>query len=140
MENLEYKVAAEVAIADVKKYVDSITDKDIELDQVRDTYPKLVKAVMLGLVTLQEDVPPVYTLKEPIKNPAGDITITELNFKERITVSTLKSLGKGLDMKKDSIEFGIKVMAHIVDQPTAILDKLGRFDYKLIEEVTPLFS
>jgi len=140
MENENYKVSEEVAIADVKQYVDGITDKDLKLDEVRDTYPRLVKAVMLGLVVLEDDEPPVYTLKEPVKNPAGETTITEIKFKSRISVSDLKSMGKGLDMKKDSIEFGIRCMAHLVDQPVAILDKLGRFDYKFIEEITPLFS
>ena len=137
MEN-QYKIAEDVAITEVKVFVDDITDEDINLEEVKDKYPKLTKAVMLGLIALGE-IPLTYELKEPIKNPAGDITVSQLNIKTRILPDDQKRLVKGLNMKTDKFEFGLRCMAFIVDQPTAMLNKFGRFDYKLIEELSELF-
>lgn len=134
----EFKVAEDVAIKDVKDFVDEINDTDLDLEEVKEKYPKILKAVMLGLLVLGDE-PLTYELREPIKNPAGETTVTELTIRTRILPDNQKSLVKGLNMKTDKFEFGLRSMAYIIGQPVAMLSKFGRNDYKLIEELTELF-
>jgi len=136
---VEFTVAEEVAIKEVKDLVEFYTDEEFEGYAVEDTYPHVVKASKMGLLIIGDDMVPTYKLREPIKTESGGIAVEEIKFLTRLTISQRKSLMKGLDPQKDSFELMMKSFAMIIGQPVAMLDKLSRFDLKALEQIVTLF-
>lgn len=135
----EIKIAKEVAVKEVKEFVEYFMDEEFEDSFIEDAYPYVVKAVMYGLLTFDDEKNPKYILREPLKSESGNLNVTEIEFLTRITVSQKKALLKGLDPFKDSFELLMKSFATIIRQPVAMLDKLNRFDFKALEQIATVF-
>lgn len=136
---VNYVVAKEVAITEVKSFVEFYLDEEIEENVIEETYPHIVKSAMLGLLLIDDNMVPKYKLREPIKTESGSIAVDEIEFLTRITISQRKALMKGLDPQKDGFELLMKSFAAIIHQPVAMLDKLSRFDFKALEQIATLF-
>lgn len=139
MENPEYKITKELAVAELKDIIEYYSAEDIDEESVEKNYNHAVKAVMLGLLTFDEDRVPSYQLKEAIKSESGIEMLSHIDFITRITIQEKKRLVKGLDTRKDGFELGIRCFAYVIKQPANMLDKFGRFDYKVIEQMAGLF-
>lgn len=139
MSKFDYKVDKEVATTEIKNFAEHYLGEEQTEDQVKEAYPALIRALQLGYLVIGADMVPVYTLEEPIKYESGEPAVTELKFKTRITLTEKKNLGKGLDAKRDAFEWFMKVLSFMIGHPTAMLDKLGRFDYKVVEAMGSLF-
>lgn len=138
--NIEFKVTEEVAVRDMADFVEYHTDKELDEESIKETYPQAVKAIKLGLLTFDDAHDAFYTLREPVKNPSGDEVILEsVKFRTRLTTADEQRLFKGLDPKKDAVLIGHKTMSFIIGQPVAMLDRLSKFDKKAIEQVSTLF-
>jgi len=132
-------IAEDVAIVELSGVIEFYTDDTLQPEEVKEKYPSVLKAIMLGLLVFDEDKKPTYTLKEAVMNASGGVALDKLELRTRIVASEQKKLAQGLDMKKNQLEYIQKCMAYLIKQPVAMLDKLGRFDEKVIDQLTTFF-
>lgn len=136
----QFKVAEEVAVAEVKEFIEYHTDEEISSDLIVKDYKAVVKAVMRGLLNLNDQDAPVLTLLKPIEKQSGGVDTAQVTFLTRVKKSQLAAISKGLDMGKESVAFSNRLMAYLIQQPTvAYLDYFGKQDMKVIEQVAGLF-
>ena len=128
----------EQARKELADFLNEYAEKEITADDVHEIAPLVLDALMAGNLVL--DQKPRYTLLKPIKNDAGEITLSELEFKTRILPTTYAELGKGLDIQKEIMRFNLVCVAHIIGQPYKMLDKFSRKDYEFIQQFGMLFT
>lgn len=135
----EFKVAEDVAIQDVKAFVEFHKEESFEDEKIKEDYPDVIKAVQRGLMTFDEEQTPVFRLRSPLKTESGGIALDEVTFKTRIIESDKARLAKGIDFKNDTFTFLSKLKAYYIGQPVALLDKMGKFDLRVIDQVSSVF-
>ena len=129
-------ISKEVAVKEIKDYLSDFLE--VEFD-VENDYPKVLKAVMSGNLSFNEEKRPVYTLIEPI-NKGTEFEVKELILKNRVLPSVGADLAKGIDLQKEAFRYGLVVTAHICGFASyKELDKLSKKDYQLIQELAPVF-
>jgi len=132
-------VSEEIAIPELRNYLNShligieLTDED-----VKESYGATLIAVKKGLLTLKDGLAN-YKLQEPLKNEEKEDVLTDVTFKTRIRPNELSNLSKGLNLSKDTFQFALKCTAFIISQPVGYLNKLGKFDYTVIQQLAAVF-
>lgn len=98
-------------------------------------------ALMQGLLKFDDDKKPSYTLKDPIKNEAGDVSLSEIQFKTRIFPNEHVKLSKGLNIQKQTMEYALRCQAHLAQLPSvSYLNKLSKFDYTVVQQIGTVFA
>lgn len=133
-------ISKEVALIDLESFVNKFLKKPLTSNEAEDTYPDVLDAIMEGLVVFNENGVPVYTLKNPIKNEAGEVSISEINFKTRIKPLALAGIAKGIDLKNDVLTLQLRMVSFIIDQPFQMIDKFERYDYDVINQISTVFT
>jgi hypothetical protein len=137
---MESKVEKEVALNELEAFVNKFSKKPVLRSNLEELYPDVLDGIMDGLVVFKEDNVPVFTLKYPIKDDKNEIAISEINFRTRIKPSQLAGLGKGLDLKKEVLQFQLNITAFIIDKTPGTLDKFEPYDYDIISQISTVFS
>lgn len=131
-------VSKEIAVQEILEFVHQNGHRKVQLEDIEENYPLMVEKVMNG--QLQLEGKPVLKLETPIKNEEGEEIQNEVEFKHtRIKPSQMSGITKGLDLKKDPFGFIVRCTSFLLGEPVAMLDKLSKNDYKVIEEMTPVF-
>ena len=138
MENLK-KVSKENSIIEVQNFIFKYDERKKEDWEVENDYPHLLDAVQEGLVVFDENSKPIQTLKTPIKNENDEVAVSEIEFRTRIKPNDLANIMKGVDISKNNVEYILRAQSYIIKQPKAMLDKFGKFDYKVIEQICSVF-
>lgn len=133
-------VSKDVAIDELEVLINKFVKKPVSKDKLEETYPDILEAIMDGLLTFNEEGVPVFKLKEPIKNADGEVSVSEINFRTRIKPTTLADLASGLHPQNEVFKLQLRMVSYIIDQPVAMLDKFGRYDYDVINNVASVFS
>jgi hypothetical protein len=137
----EFKIAEEVAITELKTFIEYHLDDTIDESQVARDYKEVLKAMQRGLLDITDMDAPVLTLKKPITLDNGSVDQTKIVFLTRIPKSKLASLSKGFDIMKNPIGFANLLTAYLIQQPSvAMLDKYSKVDTKVIDQLTGLFQ
>jgi hypothetical protein len=137
----EIKIAEEVAIQEVKVFIEYHLDEPIEADQVAKDYRETVKAVMRGNLNLTDADTPVLKLSKPLTKEDGSVYLESIPFLTRCTPNKLAQLAKGMDIQKDALAFANKMTSYYIQQPSSsILDLIGKHDYKVIQQIVGLFQ
>jgi hypothetical protein len=137
----EFKIAEEVAITELKTFIEYHLDETIDESQVGRDYKEVLKAMQRGLLDVSDMDAPVLTLKTPIKTDSGNVDQSKITFLTRIPKSKLASLSKGFDIIKNPIGFANVLTAYLIQQPAvAMLDKYSKVDMKVIDQLTGLFQ
>lgn len=108
-----------------------------EEGEVDSKYPNLVHALRSGLLVIDENKNPVYTLKKPIGE--GELGISKVEFKTRIKPLDSANISKGLDISKNQMEYILRCYCYLTGLPKNALDNLSKYDYKVIEQICTLF-
>jgi hypothetical protein len=132
-------ISEAVALNDLEAFVNEWVEKPIEKDKLKDFYPNMFEALMSGNLVIEDKVP-VYTLVKPVENTKGEISVSTLNFRTRISPMTQANLAKGLDLLTDELNFGLNCICYIIDQPKAIVDHFRQKDYSAVREISSLFT
>lgn len=139
--NTETKaVSKEIAIGEIESLINKFVKKPVPADKIEETYPDVLDGIMDGHISFNKDGIPILKLKYPVTNDKGDVAISELTFKTRIKPTVMASIAKGVDMKTDSMTLSLRLIAHIIDQPIAMIDKFERYDYDIIDQLCSVFS
>lgn len=147
----EFKVAEEIAVKEVKAFVEYHQDKTIDTDRASDdfvdikkVYENMVKAVKRGLLDLQNYDAPVLTLKNPLKSDGGNFNVEKITFKTRITKATMDNLSRGFDVSNRPIGFSNILTTYYAGlDSVSILNKISessKTDIKTIDEMVALFQ
>ena len=129
----------DVAISELQSLVEKCTYEKPEEWKVEEDYPQVLKAIQKGLVVIDKDKNPVFTLAFPIGEKGGTLNVTEIKFRTRIKPSDLSNITKGLNVAKQQVEYTLRCLAYITGEPKAMLDKFDKFDYKVIEQISTVF-
>ena len=140
MGNNKTVVNKEVALLDLDQLINKYVKKPVSKEELADTYPDILEAIMDGYLTLNDSCVPVLKLKDPIRNEAGDVSIPEINFRTRIKPTALADIAKGLNPQKEVFMLQLRMTAYIIDQPVQMLDRFERYDYDVISSVASIFS
>lgn len=99
------------------------------------------RALMEGLLTFDENKVPIYKLKQPVKNEAGDVSLDSITFKTRIFPNDHVKLSKGLNIQKETMAYAMRCTAHLANLPSVgYLNKLSKFDYTVIQQIGTVFA
>lgn len=139
---MEKVVDKDIAIVEVQKFVEKFDDKKPKDFEVEDKYPNLLEAVELGLLVFHpETLKPSYTFKHPVKDDNQDVVLAKIEqFRTRIKPSELNDIMQGLEINKKQIEYVLRIMAFFTFQPKAMFDKMEKFDYKVLEQISSVFQ
>lgn len=133
-------VNKEVALEDLEKFVNRFVKKPVQKDQLEKTYPDILDAITDGFLSFDADGAAKYKLKDPIKNDANEVSLSEISFRTRIKPTTLADLAKGLHPQNEVYTLQLRMTSYIIDQPVIMLDKFGRYDYDAISSIASVFS
>jgi hypothetical protein len=136
MKNL---INEELAVKSVHDFLCRFQKSPTNIDKVKEEYPDTVEYVKKGLLVFDESQKPTLTLQSPLKNDKGDITIKDVEFKTRIKPTAKADLADGLDLQKQSAKFSLRLIAYIISQPIALLDRFEMEDYDVVTEVAAVF-
>jgi len=101
---------------------------------------RVIRGIMSGSIILSEENQLVYTLKEPIKNQvSGDITYSELTFKNRYKAHQLEANMKGVK-PEDFLPMTRAYIATLTGVSRSILGQLWNKDMAMAQAVYTLFS
>lgn len=135
----EYAVSEEIAIQEMQDFVEKWDDKKKKDWEIQDLYPQVLIAIQEGLLVIGADKKPVFTLKYPIKTDEGNVALDVVTFRTRIRPQQLSDIMKGLDISKNQIEYTLRCFAFLTGQPISMLNKLEKFDYKVIDQISTVF-
>jgi len=134
-------IAEEHATQIVLEFVNHHSSRPKTEDDVKEDFEDVISAVMYGQLNLDDKEAPKMLLREPILTEKGEVDKTEIHFKTRVKPMDYETIGRGLDLKKQSIRFGNLLTAHLCGlEVPAYLNKLNKFDYKTVQQLTGLFT
>lgn len=144
----QFAVAEEVAIPEVKKFIEYHRDITISENRASTQYidiPKkyeaILKAVKRGKLDLSNMDAPVLTLQKPILSDGGNFDTKEITFKTRILKSKMAQIAKGFDVVGNMVGYSNIMTAYYANiESVAMLDKFGKTDEKVIDELVGLFQ
>ena len=138
---MEKVVEKDIAVKEVQKFVEKFKDVRIKDFEIEDEYEHLVTAVEDGYLSFKEDSKPVYRLKYPLKDDQEQDVLTEISqFKTRIRPYELDEIMSGLDVKKKPVEFALRIMSFFTMQAKALINKMEKCDYRVIEQLSTVFQ
>ena len=137
MKNKEV-ISEEVALNDLEAFVNEWVEKPESKDKLAESYPNIMEALISGNLVFENNIPS-YTLATPVKNVKGEISISEITFRTRISPSNQAGLGKGLNIQLDQLQYALNCISYIINQPIAIIDNFGKRDYNTVREIASVF-
>lgn len=133
-------ISEELAIQELTAFYNNHSLIEKEENEVKDELNIALIALKNGLLKFNSNYEPVYTLKTPLLNDNGDVTMSEISFKTRIFPKDHIALSKGLNVQRDSMEYMQKCIAHLANLATpAYLNKFSKFDYTVIQQISTVF-
>ena len=133
-------VSKDVALDELELFINTFVKKPVKREELEETYPDVLDAIIDGYLSFDSDSLPTLRLKQPIKSEEGNIILSELSFKTRIKPSTLAALAKGLDLRTDALNLQLKMTSYLIGQSTSMIDRLGRYDLDVVNQVSTVFS
>jgi hypothetical protein len=134
----EKVISEDVALNDLEAFINEWVEKPEPKDKLAESYPNILESLMDGNLLLENKVP-VYTLVSPVKNVKGEASVSEITFRTRISPSNQASLGKGLNIQLDQLQYALNCISYIINQPIAIIDNFGKRDYAAVREIASVF-
>ncbi len=141
MEENEKKsvMAKEVAVKEIQAFVKKWDEKSKPDYEIEQDYPHFIEALEQGLAIIDENQKVSFKLKYPIKTDEGNDALTDVSFRTRIRPNDLANITKGLDIGKNQVEYTLRCFAYLTGQDKNMLNKLEKFDYKVIEQISTIF-
>lgn len=134
-------VSEEVAEKELVEFFKHFSLDEEDDSEIIESLSVAKRAVMAGLLVFDEDKKPTYTLKHPVKNEAGDVSLETIEFKTRIFPNDHIKLSKGLNIQKETMAYAMRCTAHLAGLPsTAYLNKLSKYDYTVVQQVGTVFA
>jgi len=134
----EKVISEDVALNDLEAFVNEWVEKPEPKDKLIESYPMMFDALTSGNLVLENKVP-TYKMVTPIKNVKGEVSISELNFKTRISPMNQAALGKGLNIQLDQLQYALNCICYIIGKSPQEVDHFGKLDYNTVREIASVF-
>lgn len=134
----EKVISEEVALNDLELFINEWVEKPEPKENLKESYPMMLEALMNGNLVLENNVP-IYTMSAPVKNVKGEVSLSEITFRTRISPSNQAGLGKGLNIQLDQLQYALNCISYIINQPIAMIDNFGKRDYNTVREIASVF-
>lgn len=134
----EKVISEDVALNDLELFINEWVEKPEPKDKLIESYPLIFEALMSGNLVLENNIP-VYKMVTPIKNVKGEVSISELSFRTRISPMNQARLGKGLEIQKDQLQYALNCICYIIDKSPQEVDHFGKRDYNTVREIASVF-
>ena len=134
----EKAISEEVALNELEAFIHEWVEKPDPKDKLKELYPLILDSLINGNLVLEKNVP-VYKLINPVYNVKGEISISEVTFKTRISPSNQAGLGKGLNIQLDQLQYALNCISYIINEPIAIIDNFSKKDYNTVREISSVF-
>jgi hypothetical protein len=138
--NKKTVISKEIALKEVETLINRFVKRPIKFEEIEETYPDILEAIMDGYLSFDGTGVPVLKLKHPILSDKGNVVLDVINFRTRIKPTALRDIAKGLDLKKDPIGLQLKMIAFITDQPELMIDNYEVYDYDVLSQICTIFS
>jgi len=135
---LEEVMSEENALNELDLFVKEWVEKPIEKEELKKSCPSMFEALISGNLVIQDNIP-TYKMVEPVKNIKGEISVSDITFKTRISPVNQANLGKGLNIKTDDLMYTLNCVCYIIGQPKEIVDHFRSKDYNTICEIASFF-
>lgn len=134
-------ISEEVCIEELIRFVDKYTYEEVEEDKIIEDYPQVLKAMKKGLIKFDEDLVPTVILAFPLMSDDGEsVMLGKVDeFRTRITPNDLARITKGVNVTKQQVEYILKCLEHITGLRRIWLNKIDKFDYKVLEQLSTVF-
>lgn len=133
------QISQEIALNELRGFVKEHTGKSLDDAKLLEQYPAVITGLESGNLTLGDS--PAHKLFKAIKNDDNEVSVSDVTFKTRILPSDQRKISKGLDLKADQLLYGHRCIAFLTNLPTVnMLDKFGKTDYALVEQLSTLFT
>lgn len=137
MKNKEL-VNEEVALNELEVFINEWVENPEPKDKLKEFYPNMFEALVNGNLVI-EDKKPTYNLVKPVENTKGEVSVSTLNFRTRVSPVNQANLAKGLNLQTDELNYALNCICYIIDQPKAIVDHFRQKDYSTVREICSLF-
>ena len=134
----ENKISEEVALNDLELFINEWVEKPEPKDKLKESYPMMLEALINGDLVLENNIP-IYNLAVPVKNIKGEVSVSEITFRTRISPSNQAGLGKGLNIQLDQLQYALNCISYIINQPIAVIDHFVKRDYNAVREIASVF-
>lgn len=112
-----------------------LTDEKIE-----DDYPDVLDAIQDGLLFFDEKNKPTYSLRYPLKNEDGEVSVSVIEFRSRIKGADRIVLMNGIDPKKQLGDYMIKVISYMTQlDSNSLVKKLEKEDFEVLNQICSVF-
>lgn len=141
LKNKEDVISKDVALAELADFVEIHLLEEIDDEKLLSDYPQLVTAVIKGMLVLNtEDSSPEFSMLNPIKDDEGEVVLSSITFRTRIKASTQARFLKGKSITTDQGVYMNKIYTYFAQlKSPRLLDKLCKFDEKVIQQLSALF-
>lgn len=140
------KISEDVALADLKKFLEKYKAKEMRRgqlkdDKIKDDYVDVLEAIQDGFMVFDDKHNPKYTLRVPLETDGGnpELATREILFKTRVRPSVKADLMDGLKIETQLGKFSIRYMGYIADLSAGDIDKLDPEDYDVINQICSVF-
>jgi hypothetical protein len=133
------KISKEIATSEVNSWLDYKKISEKKRESFRENIDSLISAIEDGVISLSGETKEfTQTLHFPLKDDAGNDTITALKYKARIKVDAVQSQLKNAK-SSDAHEMIATYMSVLTGQPKAIIKSLDTEDYSLGNNIAIFF-
>ena len=145
MENIRDKesvISTEVALKEINDFLYIYTFKDKTDKEIEEDYPQLITAIEKGMLVFDSDneMKPTFTLLNPILTDDGSVDIDKIVFRTRMKASDNARMMRGLEMSKNQGDYVNRCYGYFAGFSSKnYLDKLSRFDQKVVEQISAVF-
>lgn len=131
-------ISEEVALNDLEAFINEWVEKPEPKENLIEAYPMMFEALTNGSLVLENKIP-AYKLIVPVKNDKGEVSVSDISFKTRISPINQANLGKGLEIQKDQLTYALNCICYIIGQPKEIVDHFMKKDYNTVREIASVF-
>ncbi|MES2287267.1 MAG: hypothetical protein V4547_16365 [Bacteroidota bacterium] len=133
-------VTEQMAVDSMKQIIEKWDEKVKDDEQVRELYPDVLLAIQTGIFEIDENLKSTYKLQVPVLNDKGEESYTKVIFRTRIKPSELAKVTKGINVQKEQFQYLLNVLSFITQLPIPIIDKLSKKDYRVLDQISTIFS
>jgi len=131
-------ISEDVALNDLEAFINEWVEKPEPKDKLAESYPMIFEALMSGNLVLENKIP-TYKMVAPIKNDKGEISISDITFKTRISPINQANLAKGLDVRLDEPNYALNCLCYIIGKSKHEVDHFRQKDFSTVREISSLF-
>lgn len=142
----EVKISRDVALEELTNFLKKHKSKEFRRGKmtplkIEEDYIDVLEAIEDGLLVFNEHGVPVYELRTPLVDQAGnlDTAVKSVTFRQRIRESDKTRVMDGLDIEKQRGTYVLKLIGFITQLQKSDYDRLEKEDFDVLNQICSVF-